>query len=484
MLQEMAFRLDEGVELPPDTKVLHYRTDHAASDTGSCSGGCGSCSPSKSGIDVAQIVEGRFLAASPSVASYISLDNDLLPSFNSLLAGKTLRQIRDDLEVRFGPEGARDKLNLMLRNIVGRNFFAGAESEEAILKHPHMQIYVTNRCNLRCKHCYMSSGLPLPNEVGTTERMKAISIFAACCPGSKITFTGGEALLDPDIFELLAFARRSGLRTELYSNGLTIKDLSTALRIASSVDEVQVSIDGACAATNDEIRGKGTFNKIVRGIKLLDEARFIKSSNFKFRLALTLTSSNVEDVRKNIGSFVSSLELHVRPELRIGTVGKLGRVKENPQFIKDHDTLLMAQADIVNEFSRSGMHRMQITKVNRFTKTCGMGLSITIGADGAIYPCTITDQKSVGNITDDNAEAIIASVFDYSKATDVDHVEGCKSCHIRYFCGGICRITNLFKTGSMQISACTPDYKNSQIRNLIARYDSYGLSTERGAQNA
>jgi MoaA/NifB/PqqE/SkfB family radical SAM enzyme len=233
----------------------------------------------------------------------------------------------------------------------------------------------------------MSSGDPLPQgEIGTPDRLRAINLFADHCPGSKVTFTGGEALLNPDIFLLLEHAKSRGLRTELYSNGLTIKNGKVAERIISLVNDLQVSIDGATEGVNDAIRGRGTFKKIVRGIRLIDQSkRTLNARNFRLRLALTLTSSNVTDIRDNIDNFVMRLGLLARPEIRIGTVGKMGRAKENPDLVGDHDGLQMAQAEIVNEFSRSGMHRMHITQVNRFTKTCGMGLTITVGADGSIY---------------------------------------------------------------------------------------------------
>lgn len=470
MLIEKSFVPNEAIPLPSDTEILLYNSQLTASlPLGTASGCCGSSAP--------QIfdAEKSFLAVSASIASYVVLDRDLLPVFSNMLAGHTARAVLEDLTQRFGNEVGRQRFDQLLRNIVGRNFLNGAITEEFELANPHMQIYVTNRCNLRCVHCYMSSGDPLPDEIGTEDRERAIDYFAKYCPGGKITFTGGEALLNRDIFSLLERARNYGLRTEIYSNGLTIKNQALADRLASIVNEVQVSIDGASAATNDMIRGAGTFAKIVRGIRLLDGAR-TKYPAFRVRIAMTLTSTNVEDIRTNLSAFIESLGLQYRPEVRIGTAGKLGRAKERPELIEDMDELQGAQADIVNEFARSGMHRMQITNVNRYTKTCGMGLSITIGADGAIYPCTITQQRAIGNIKAENSEAVIASVKSYFHATKVDNVEGCRSCGIRYFCGGICRITNHYKMGSMQKSACTPAFKNSQIRNLIARYESFGLN--------
>jgi radical SAM protein with 4Fe4S-binding SPASM domain len=476
MLIQKLFRIDDTVPLPDDTAVLRYNANLSSAKAGCGGGSCGTCSTERNS-PIAALVADRFLAVSPKAASYVVLELDALEPFENLLGRKTIREARDGLVSRVGRDRADQIIHSVLKNVLGRNFFQGAEVEEAKLRHPHMQMYVTNRCNLRCKHCYMSSGEALAGgEIGTEDRLNAIELFAELCPGSKITFTGGEALLSKDIFVLLKRARAAGLRTELYSNGLTIKDHRIAERVANAVDEVQISIDGATEHVNDLIRGKGTFQGIVRGIRLLDEAQTRVGVNFRFRLAVTLTSTNVDDIRSNIHAFVSQLNLNIRPEVRIGTVGRLGRAKQNPEFCGDHDALQAAQAEIVNEFARSGMHRMKISAVNRFTKTCGMGLSITIGADGKIYPCTITDQRPIGNIRDPEARTTIANVVRYSESTNVDNVVGCKDCGIRYFCGGICRITNQFKAGSMNKSACYPEYKNTQIRNLIARYDSYGLS--------
>ena len=474
MLIERVFRANEAVPLPRDTQILRF-DDRLAGVKLGCGGGCEKCGTTAK-PSVAELVANRFLAVSPRAASYVVLELDSLGAFEALLAGETIREVRLRLVEQLGLDSAEEILQSILKNIVGRNFYEGAEAVERALRYPHMQMYVTNRCNLRCRHCYMSSGDALPGgEIETADRLRAIDLFADLCPGSKITFTGGEALLNRDIFVLLNRARAVGLRTELYSNGLTIKDRQFAEKVAGAVDEVQISIDGTTEAINDSIRGKGTFRGIIRGIRLLDQAQVSIGSKFRFRLAVTLTSTNMADVRDNIHSFVSGLQLHRRPEVRIGAVGKLGRAKHSADLCADHEALLTAQAEIVNEFARSGFHKMQITTVNRFTKTCGMGLSVTVGADGQIYPCTITDQKPIGNIHDSDVRRVLESVIGYSTSTNVDNVVGCRDCGIRYFCGGICRITNFVKSGSMNVSACTPEYKNTQVRNLISRYDTYGL---------
>jgi radical SAM protein with 4Fe4S-binding SPASM domain len=323
----------------------------------------------------------------------------------------------------------------------------------------------------------MSSGLPLSQgEIGTQERLKAIDIFSRQCPGSKVTFTGGEALLDPDIFFLMGHARALGLRVELYSNGLTIKNSAIAEQIVRVVHQLQISLDGATQEINDAIRGKGTFKGIVRGIKLIDAAKnALEAHDFSQRIAITLTSTNAQDVVSNLEALLDDMKLHYRPEVHIGTIGNLGRAKIHADLRSNQEAIRLAQAAIANAFVASGIYRLPLSKINRFSKSCGMGTSISIGADGKIYPCTITDQTAIGDIRDSNAEEIMGSVFDHFHKTSVDNIVGCRSCSIRYFCGGICRITNNGKKGSMYVSACTPAYKAGRVRDLVAKYDGFQI---------
>jgi radical SAM protein with 4Fe4S-binding SPASM domain len=323
----------------------------------------------------------------------------------------------------------------------------------------------------------MSSGDPLPDEVSTQDRLRALKWFAELCPGSLVTFTGGEALLDPDIFLLMETAKAAGLIVEIYTNGLTIKDLDVANRVVELADHVQVSMDGASAAVNDNIRGKGTFRGITRAITLLDKAAASQNlAKFQLRIAMTLTHSNSDDILDNMTVLIDSLELNRRPQIRIGVVGKLGRAASDKEMFSDQGDLRVMQAAIVNDLVSKGSLRFPVSAINRFSKSCGMGLTITVGANGAIYPCTITEQRPIGNIKDPSAKSVIASSIGYFKNTNVDAVVGCQDCSIRYFCGGMCRITNLHKKGSMNVSACTPDYKKLMIRDIISKYDAYGLT--------
>ena len=79
----------------------------------------------------------------------------------------------------------------------------------------------TNRCNLKCSHCYQDAGSAKEAELSTEEGKKLIDEIAHA--GFKIMiFSGGEPLMRPDIFELVAYAASKGLRPVFGTNGMMI----------------------------------------------------------------------------------------------------------------------------------------------------------------------------------------------------------------------------------------------------------------------
>jgi len=282
--------------------------------------------------------------------------------------------------------------------------------------------------------------------------------------------------LDPDIFKLLQRARDLQLRTELFSNGLTINK-SNISAIVELVDELQISLDGATACAHEAVRGKRTFRRTLKSIRLVERMVWT-NPQFRYRLSFTLTRANWRDIRDNLKPLLSRLKLRGVSRIKIGAVSGIGRATKNPKMYSSLDDTRRMESDVMLALARKGVLRLPIFTVNRFTRTCGQGATVAIGADGNIYPCTITDQPPIGNIRDIEARDRMRSVQQYVASSSVDEVEGCNRCPIRYLCGGMCRITNLKKTGSFTKSGCTPAYKNAQVRSLIRRYESFWMSAK------
>ncbi|RKX79596.1 MAG: 12,18-didecarboxysiroheme deacetylase [Spirochaetes bacterium] len=157
-------------------------------------------------------------------------------------------------------------------------------------KKPVVVWNVGQRCNLRCIHCYsQSKDREYEGELNTEEGKRLLKDLAEF--GSPvILFSGGEPLMRPDIFELVEYARLSGLRAVLSTNGTLItRDVARELK-SLGLSYVGVSLDGL-EAVNDSFRGvKGAFHKAVAGI------RNCKEEGIKVGLRFTINRRNAREI--------------------------------------------------------------------------------------------------------------------------------------------------------------------------------------------
>src|SRR5882724_4418035 len=117
---------------------------------------------------------------------------------------------------------------------------------------------LTYGCNLACVHCLSSSGRRDPREL-TTDELYAVVDELAAMQVFYVNIGGGEPTLRPDFWDLLDYSVGHAVGVKFSTNGSRI-NAESARRIASTdYVDVQISIDGPDAATNDAIRGDGSF---------------------------------------------------------------------------------------------------------------------------------------------------------------------------------------------------------------------------------
>lgn len=159
-----------------------------------------------------------------------------------------------------------------------------SEREKALasLRRFTFQWHLTERCNLRCAHCYQESydspevGYDAWLEVlGQLERL--LADWRAVSGGPRrlhLTLTGGEPLVHPDLMRLLDVLAdgRDRFSFALLSNGHLIDKIRARHLASLGPRYVQVSLEGT-AATHDRIRGPGSFNRVLRAIGELNSVR-------------------------------------------------------------------------------------------------------------------------------------------------------------------------------------------------------------------
>jgi len=146
---------------------------------------------------------------------------------------------------------------------------------------------VCMHCNMTCPHCYAAAvSEPSPTDLSHEEGIRLLEEMAAA--GVRVViFSGGEPLLRPDLFELIAHARSLGIPPQLSTNGVLI-DEGVAARLAEiGVAYVGISIDGL-PEFNDDYRGFGGGHEAaLRGL------RNAKAAGMKTGLRMTLSKRNV-----------------------------------------------------------------------------------------------------------------------------------------------------------------------------------------------
>ncbi|MBL7132379.1 MAG: radical SAM protein, partial [Candidatus Omnitrophica bacterium] len=127
-------------------------------------------------------------------------------------------------------------------------------------------IELTNRCNLNCKHCYIThQGY---DELDTHEWKHLLDQIAdEACLG--VVLTGGEPLFRKDFAELYIYAKLKGLLITLFTNGTLIDKMIEVFK-EYPPHSCEVSIYGTTEATYESVTGvRGSFRQCVQGIELL-----------------------------------------------------------------------------------------------------------------------------------------------------------------------------------------------------------------------
>jgi uncharacterized Fe-S cluster-containing radical SAM superfamily protein len=179
-------------------------------------------------------------------------------------------------------------------------------------------------CNLACTHCLVSASPT--NRTHEMMGLDAIRPYLAEAAGLGVReyyFTGGEPFLNPEMEAILGATLEVGPATVL-TNGLLLKpELCARLRALSDGSEysldLRVSIDGYDAASNDPIRGEGSFERVLRGVRNLVAAGL----NPVITVTEVCDGAGSEDGRRRLLGLLRDLGIE-RPRLKILPVFRIG----------------------------------------------------------------------------------------------------------------------------------------------------------------
>jgi uncharacterized protein len=243
-------------------------------------------------------------------------------------------------------------------------------------------VWVTTRCQLRCRYCYMSAG-DVPGIDLDAPTFAAAARNLGLGPGAEVQIAGGEPLLVPDIVESVAVqARRLGVaRIAVQTNGVALDERFVALvkrhRLA-----VGISLDGP-PEVNDRVRGRSA--EVLRGLARLE------SAGIPFGVTAVVSRATVAalpDLGLLLAGFAQARSLG------LDILRPAGRAREDdlaaPAELREALIALSERLEWANRRRRAPLKlRGPAGDCDAASGRCpsesGLGAALT--ADGDLYPC-------------------------------------------------------------------------------------------------
>jgi sulfatase maturation enzyme AslB (radical SAM superfamily) len=205
-------------------------------------------------------------------------------------------------------------------------------------------------CNLTCRHCFISCS---PHnhvfgflDVETVRRYLDQSVDLGV---KEYYFTGGEPFLNPQMTDILEVTLQYGPASVL-TNGTIFKDewltrLAKAEAVSPYSLEFRVSIDGFTAADNDPVRGAGTFERALHGVRRLLSFGFLPI------ITVARTRDDTDDAAV-FGGFVEVLKSHGydRPRIKLLPTLRIGAEAARQRGYRDDERVT---PEMMDGFDRS-----------------------------------------------------------------------------------------------------------------------------------
>lgn len=305
---------------------------------------------------------------------------------------------------------------------------------------------ITGRCNLACTHCLSADirgghneDLDLRECRHLIDELDRLKVF-------QINFGGGEPFLRDDFLEILDYAHSKGITTCVSTNGTVFEDKLVSVLKSMDLLYIQVSLDGATAETNDQIRGDGTYERILDGIALL-----ARHGIRDFSINTVVTKINF----KEIGQLTEIAKGY-------GAKTRLSRFRPTGNGKGAWEAYHLDKAQLLELSTFLSAHRNVLTGDSFFSITsedrrdlglnmCGAAkMTCSISPDGTVYPCAFLQESffMAGNVRKDSFERIWRESGPLVMIRSL-RIESCEYCPRFNMCHGGCPAVAYFLTRSL-----------------------------------
>ena len=302
---------------------------------------------------------------------------------------------------------------------------------------------ITYACNLQCVHCLSSSGSRDPREL-STDQAKAVLDELRDLQVFYINIGGGEPMIRKDFFEILEHAEANDIGVKFSTNGTYITAENARRLAAMNYLDIQISLDGVDAVTNDAVRGKGSYATAIAAMNHLRDANF-----GQFKISVVVTRHNVDQLdefKALADSYGAQLRItRLRPSGRgADTWDELHPTQQQQRQI--YDWLMKHGENVLT--GDSFFHLNAFGESLPGLNLCGAGRVVClIDPIGDVYACpfVIHDQFKAGSLLGDGGFTKVWKESDLFLSLREPESEGaCSACGSYDACQGGCMAAKFF----------------------------------------
>lgn len=311
---------------------------------------------------------------------------------------------------------------------------------------------LTNKCNLRCSHCYNIDYLESENIDLSTEEAKIIIDKAKVLGCHFMGFSGGEPFIREDIFELIEYVKEHPihiLTNGMYINDETIRKLS---EIGDLIIEFRISVDGL--KKHEELRGVSS-EVVLENIKSLLKNEYIVTVN------TMITNENVHELF-DMYNYFKAIKID---RWRLDFIFNQGNAQKNKlifDFSPEQLTLLVNlvklyikekpefEMDINKLFRSAVLDDDSPIQFDLNSRPCSYQGSLTVRPTGDVSFCPSLGMTH-GNLINDSLDKIFSdkSWNDIVGLKVKDLNATCLECDLLCYCGGGCRSDALYDVNDL-----------------------------------
>jgi SynChlorMet cassette radical SAM/SPASM protein ScmE len=287
-------------------------------------------------------------------------------------------------------------------------------------------VALTGRCNLRCSYCFYANEMVGRDDLPTDGWLSFFETLGKL-PTRTVCLSGGEVFVRPDLWEIIDSIIANGMRYSILSNGTLVREDTVAKLCEPArlrrLNSVQVSIDGSCAEIHDASRGQGSFERAVRGLRLL------KDGGLPVTVRLTVNKFNVDDLEaaaafllEDIGlpSFSTNDAMPMgagcsnQGDITLSPRQQVQAMRALEQLAARYEGRILATAGpLANARFHAEIEHARATgtpitsRRTGYLTACGcIHSKLAVNHDGTITPCSILATVVLGRVGKDDIQVI------------------------------------------------------------------------------